>query len=59
MTTIELPTEVIDAIADRIVEKLKTAEHDGCRGCVFTDVEKWELPCRECKQSKKDYWREK
>ncbi len=59
MATIELPIEVIDAIADRVAEKLKTAEHDGCRGCAFEDLDEWELPCCECKQNKKDYWRAK
>ena len=30
---------------------------DGCCGCAFEDVQEWEMPCRDCKRSKKDYWR--
>ena len=30
---------------------------DGCQGCVFYRVEEWKMPCKECKRSKKDYWR--
>lgn len=62
MTTIELPIEVIEAIADRIAEnvlaKLKT-EHDGCRGCAFEDVDEGKLPCCRCKGAYIDYWRAK
>ena len=53
---LELP---IEEIANRVVEKLKTAEHDGCEGCFFADVEEWEMPCCKCKHGCKDYWRAK
>lgn len=56
MMELELP---IEEIANRVVEKLKTAEHDGCEGCVFADVEEWEMPCCKCKHGCKDYWRAK
>ena len=39
-----------------ILEKYK-AEHDGCEGCAFMDVEEWEMPCCKCKHGCKDYWR--
>ena len=32
---------------------------DGCQGCAFYKVEEWEMPCKKCKRSKKDYWRGK
>ena len=54
-----ITSKEIDLIANRVVEKLKTAEHDGCKGCAFIDVEDWEMPCLECKQNKTDYWRAK
>lgn len=38
---------------------IKREDADGCTGCKFTDVETWDLPCRECKRNSKDYWREK
>ena len=59
MGTIELSIEVIDLIADRIVEKLRIAEHDGCEGCAYVDVGEWEEPCCKCKHGCKDYWRAK
>lgn len=32
---------------------------DGCVGCVFEDVNEWEMPCYKCKRNSKDYWRAK
>lgn len=32
-------------------------EADGCVGCAFEDREEWEMPCKECKNSKRNYWR--
>lgn len=44
--------------ADAIMEKAQLKqEADGCQGCAFTDVEEWEMPCRKCQRSCKDYWR--
>lgn len=31
-------------------------ESDGCNRCEYEHVKEWELPCRECKRSHKDYW---
>ena len=56
MMELELP---IEEIANRVVEKLKTAEHDGCEGCAFEDVGEGKLPCCRCKGSYIDYWRAK
>lgn len=51
------------------IEKLRTAAHQagfekgynqvscGCVGCRYCDVEEWEMPCKECRRAKKDYWR--
>lgn len=38
---------------------IERKEADGCKGCVFTDKEEWELPCSDCKRNHKDYWRPK
>ena len=32
---------------------------DGCIGCLFDDVEEWEMPCAKCQRNFEDYWREK
>ena len=32
---------------------------DGCIGCLFDDVESWEMPCAKCQRNCVDYWREK
>lgn len=53
----EIINTIADKIADVVAEKLKTAEHDGCEGCAFSDAEEWEMPCCKCKQGCKDYWR--
>ena len=30
---------------------------DSCAGCAFLTREDWEMPCKDCKRSHKDYWR--
>ena len=42
-----------------LLKLVARAEADGCKDCAFEDVEEWEMPCRECKRSRKDYWRAK
>ena len=48
--------EKADAI---MAEVQKREEADGCQGCVFNEVEEWEMPCRKCKRACKDYWRKR
>lgn len=47
---------IIQGMVDARVMK---EDADGCSGCVFDDVESWEMPCRNCKRNCKDYWRAK
>ena len=39
------------------IAELNDAEHDGCVGCAFEDVEEWEMPCCKCSNACKDYYR--
>ena len=32
---------------------------DGCEGCKFVKVQEWDMPCADCKNSHKNYWRMK
>ena len=36
---------------------IKQQQADGCVGCKYIELEEWDMPCKECKRSKKDYWR--
>lgn len=43
---------------DNALYRLDEKENaDGCEGCVYMDVEEWEMPCCKCKRGCKDYWR--
>ena len=41
-------------ILEAIIERDKA---DACVGCAFLKKEDWEMPCKDCKRSHKDYWR--
>lgn len=36
---------------------IKQQQADGCTGCKYLHLEDWDMPCRECKRSHKDYYR--
>lgn len=48
----------VDPWAIKVLQNVLDAHlADGCKGCVFEDVEEWELPCGKCRRNSKDYWR--
>ena len=51
----EFGAKILDKkILDKAIEQ---CEADACCGCAFIKTEKWEMPCRKCIRSCKDYWR--
>jgi len=42
---------------DILQEVLEAYLADGCQGCIYEDVNEWEMPCKKCKRNCKDYWR--
>ena len=49
--------DIGDSAYNRGFEDGKACDECGCVGCVFENVEEWEMPCAKCKRSCKDYWR--
>lgn len=50
MTDFDVLINLVQAWIDR-------TEADACIECKYVSVEEWEMPCKECKRAKKDYWR--
>lgn len=50
MTDLKMIYNLLKAYVER-------TEADACVECKYLSVEDWEMPCKECRRAKKDYWR--
>ena len=55
----ERKSQTLEQLADMVLRRINDERGMGCEGCVWMPNEEWEMPCKECKRAKKDYYRGK